>query len=208
MCDSEGKCIMGNLARVRDNDMIEPRIEIIGSQTFMQAAPPVNHNRVVGNIVYMFKNFLRGKRCEAFSDGVDVFFDEENTFRPDAMIVCRRDIIKRDGIYGAPDLVVEVLSRSTAKRDRNEKKTVYEKYGVKEYWLVNYIDQTVEVYLLQDGKLELDNVYAVFPEWEWNTLTDEEKTRQRLTFKVSLYDNFVVDIRDIFERVDRGDALP
>ena len=193
-----------NLAyAVNDDDVIDaPRTELIGGQVFMQAAPAVNHNRVAGNIYYMFKSFLRGKRCEAFSDGVDVHFDAENTFRPDVMIVCRKDIIKRDGIHGAPDLVVEVLSRSTARFDRNEKKTVYEKYGVKEYWLVNYMDKTIEVHLLHDGKFVLDNVYAVFPAWEWNTLSDKEKERQKLQFKVSLYDDFTVDIRDVFERVD------
>lgn len=194
---------MNNLAVAYDEREEKRRVERINGETIRLAAmPAVNHNRVVTNITRLFTNFLNGKRCEAFADGVDVHFDADNTFVPDVMIVCRKEIIKYDGIYGAPDLVVEVLSRSTAKRDRNEKKNIYEKYGVKEYWLVNYADKTIEVYLLRDEKFVLDNVYALFPAWEWEKLSPEEKQRQKLTVKISLYDDFAVDLRDVFARVD------
>ena len=194
---------MNNLAIAYDEREDKRRVERINGEIIRLAAmPAVNHNRVVINITRLFTNFLNGKRCEAFADGVDVHFDTDNTFVPDVMIVCRKEIIKYDGIYGAPDLVVEVLSRSTAKRDRNEKKNIYEKYGVREYWLVNYTDKTIEVYLLRDGKLVLDNVYALFPDWEWDKLSPEEKQRQQLSVKVSLYDDFIVDLRDVFARVE------
>lgn len=180
-----------------------PRYEIISGETVMMSpSPAVNHTRVSGNIYHIFRTYLKGKRCETFNDGVDVHLDDKNTLIPDAMIVCNKDIIKGDGIYGAPDLVVEVLSPSTATRDRKEKKLLYEKHGVKEYWLVDSTSKSVEVHLLQDGKFELDRVYTIYPDWQWNKMTAEEKTETVLTFRVSLYDDFIVDIQEIFENID------
>lgn len=78
----------------------------------MSPRPAVNHNRVITNISRIFSTYLRTKRCESFSDGIGVHLAEKNIMIPD--VVCNRDIIKSNGIYGAPDLVVEVLSPSTA----------------------------------------------------------------------------------------------
>ena len=178
------------------------RVEKINGVTVMLSAiPAVNHNRVVTNLVNIFSRYLRGKRCEAFFDGVQVHLDEDNTFVPDAMIVCNKDIIKRDGIYGAPDLVVEVLSPSTGKNDRGPKKDVYERHGVREYWIADTKSKSVEVYLLRDGHFVLDNIYNVYEDWEWEQLSEEEKTAAKLPLKVSLYDDFFVDVREVFERV-------
>ena len=86
-----------------------------GQIILMSPRPSINHNRVVGNIYHIFRTYLKGKTCEGFCDGVDVFITEENNVIPDAMIICNKDIIKPDGIHGAPDLIAEVLSPSTAK---------------------------------------------------------------------------------------------
>lgn len=181
----------------------EPRYEIINGETVMMSpSPATNHNRVSGNIYHVFRTYLKGKRCEAFSDGVDVHFDEKNIVIPDAMIVCNKDIIKGDGIYGAPSLVVEVLSPSTATRDKKDKKALYEKYRVQEYWIVDPTSKSIEVYHLQNDKLELDQVYAVYPDWQWDKMTDEEKSKAVLKLRVSLYDDFVIDVREIFENVN------
>jgi len=179
------------------------RREIIdGRIVMMSPRPAVNHNTVITNLTRLLGNYLTKKRCRVFSDGVDVHLDEKNILIPDVMIVCNRDIIKRDGIYGAPDLAVEVLSPSTATRDRREKKMLYEKFGVKEYWLIDAIGKSVEVYLLKNGKFTLDNVYSVYPDWQWAKMTDEEKAEATLSLRVSLYDDFVVDVQDIFENVE------
>lgn len=189
---------MENLA-YKDKD----RYEIIdGKIVMMSPRPATNHNRVAFNISTLFKIYLKGKRCEAFSDGNDVHLDEKNTVIPDAMIICNKDIIKGDGIYGVPDLVVEVLSPSTANRDRKDKKNLYEKFGVKEYWIVDSASKSIEVYILQNGKFELDNAYSVYPEWQWKKMTEEERSEALLTLRVSLYDDFLIDIRDVFENVD------
>ena len=70
-----------------------------------------------------------------------------------------------NGIHGVPDLIVEVLSHGTEKKDRGYKKDLYEKCGVREYWLVDTENQTVEVYLLKNEKFVLDEVYKVFPDY-------------------------------------------
>lgn len=101
----------------------ELRYEIINGKTVMMSpSPATNHNKVITNITYLFKSYLRGKRCINFSDSVDVHFDEKNIVIPDAMIVCRKDIIKGDGIYGAPDLIVEVLSPALQIETKRQKK--------------------------------------------------------------------------------------
>lgn len=180
----------------------EERYEIIDGKTVMMSPrPAINHNRISFNIAKIFSNFLDGKRCEAFSDGVDVHLDNANTIIPDAMIVCNPDIVKSDGIYGVPDLIVEVLSPSTAKRDRGIKKELYEKHGVREYWIVNPSEKSIEVYLLKDGKYILDNVYTIYPDWQWGKMTEEERQEVQFNFKISLYDDFTIDIRKIFDRI-------
>lgn len=180
-----------------------PRYEIINGQTVMMSpSPATNHNRVSGNIYHAFRTYLKSKRCEAFSDGVDVHIDENNIVIPDAMIVCRKEIIKGDGIYGAPDLVVEVLSPSTANRDKKTKKFLYEKHGVKEYWIVDPAGKSIEVYHLRDNKMDLNQVYAVYPDWQWKKMTEAEKSEAVLSLRVSLYDDFAIDIREIFENVN------
>ena len=85
------------------------------------------------------KNFLKGKSCIAFPDGVAVYFDDKKLFCA-RLYDCMRQRsarLQNDGIHGAPDLVVEVLSQGTARFDRGHKKDVYEASGVKEYWIVD-----------------------------------------------------------------------
>lgn len=181
----------------------EPSYEIINGKTIMMSPrPTLNHIRVSRNIDRLFGRYLNGKRCEAFPDGVELHLDDNNVVIPDAMIVCNKDIIKGRGIYGAPDLIVEVLSPSTAKRDRGYKKQLYEKHGIKEYWIVDVLGKSIEVHLLKNGKFELDNVYTLYPEKEWEEMTEEERNEAILSFHVSLYPDFIIDIREIFRDID------
>ena len=102
------------------------------------------------------------------------------------MIVCDPNIRKKDGIHGAPDLVVEVLSPSTAHNDRFRKKEIYAKAGVKEYWIVDPLNCIIEVYLNQNSDLVLDRLYN----------TDDTE------IKVSVCDNLIVKLDDIFDYID------
>ena len=174
--------------------------EVINGEVYMMARPSTDHTTIETNIVTAFKNYLKGKRCRPFFE-TDLFLNDDNNFVPDVMIVCNPEIIKKRGIFGVPDLVVEILSPSTGQRDKLNKKDLYEKFGVKEYWIVDPFNKSVEVYLLKEGLLKLDGFYMIYPDYEWEVLTDEEKAAICLEIKVSLYDDFYVKLEDIFEDI-------
>ena len=175
--------------------------EVINGEVYMMARPSVNHWRISNNVIRSFERRLQGKKCEAFGE-VDVHLSDKDQFIPDAMIVCNPDIVKEDGIHGAPDLVVEILSPSTARNDRTVKLLTYAKHGVKEYWIVDPLNRTVEVYHLLEGKYELDTFCVDYRERDWARLTDKEKAETQKEIKVSLYDDFIVDVAEVFRGVD------
>ena len=180
----------------------EPFSETIhGKTVLMSPSPNAKHNGTVRNLTRIFSTFLRGKRCRLFVDGIDVHLDDENTFVPDLAIVCDRGKIKGDGIHGAPDLVIEITSPSTHRNDRLVKFNRYQRAGVREYWIADPVSESIEVYCVRNGRFALDHVYVVFPEWEWARMNDEERAATRLSVKVSLYDDLIIDIREIFEDI-------
>lgn len=89
---------------------------INGQIVLMSPSPMANHVYAAGNIYRIFADYLKGKICTPFPDRFDLYLSEKDRFEPDMMIVCDPNKIKSRGVYGAPDLVVEVLSRSTSKR--------------------------------------------------------------------------------------------
>ena len=196
---------MENTAR-SDEERI-PMELINGKIVMMSPRPRVDHTRVSGEIYRIFSTALKGKRCEAFPDGVDVYLDEKNHFVPDAMIVCDPSRIKPTHIEGAPTLVVEVLSPRTQIYDRGAKMQAYAAAGVQEYWIVDPLGKSVEIYRPQDGRMEIQRVYTYYsPEEiaenatapERFRLTDEEKEQD---IYVGLCGGFHVLLADVFERV-------
>ncbi len=177
----------------------EPREELLNGKIVMMASASVNHNRAAGNIYHIFRNYLREKKCEAFSDGVDVHLTDDDRVIPDVMVVCDKNIIRPDGIYGAPDLIVEVLSPSTAKNDKGYKKDLYEQSGVKEYWIVDPAMRSIEAYLLEGGRYILKDFYGLFPD---NLgLTEKEKAESKKEIPVSLYNDFCIPLEEIFHNL-------
>lgn len=186
-----------NLA-YQDDAWEKRREEIINGEVVMMSPASSDHNRIAGNIYRIFANYLNGKKCEPFSDGEAVYLTDEDLFIPDFMVVCDPEKVQWDGIHGAPDLVVEVLSHSTAKNDRTQKKDAYECSGVPEYWIVDLSNRSVEVYLLEDGRYKLDNIYILYSAEELEDMTDEEKTALVTEFKCHLYDDLIIRLDDIF----------
>lgn len=189
-----------NLAYQEDFEQKRRREIIDGQLVMMSPRPSVNHNRVVGNISWIFQNYLRGRKCEPFSDGVDLFLDEKNRFMPDFMAVCDPEKIQHDGVHGAPDLVVEVLSPSTAKSDKTIKKEVYAKCGVKEYWLADPSGKSLEVYRAKGTEFVLHDLYALHEDWELAQMTEEERAAVPTQFQCSLFHDLDILIADIFYR--------
>ena len=190
---------------------IEPNdaYEIIEGVKYMAAAAAVlNHGTIILRLQTIFAKYCDKHNCGAvFGDNTDVLFLDGNRFRPDLSVVCDFSIIDRYGkINGAPDLCVEVISRSSKKMDRGKKKDIYERNGVKEYWLVEQNEKSIEVYHLIDGKYKLDDVYQLYPVEEWDDLTAEEKAEAKFEIKVSLFDDLLVDVRKVFRWW--GETLP
>lgn len=196
---------MANTARTEEKGLIDEQpMEIIEGKAVMLASPTVKHYRVSRNIARFFEDYLEGKTCEAFREGVHLFLSENNEFVPDCMVVCDSDKIKDNGVHGAPDLVVEVLSPSTAQNDKLRKKEIYGRYGVKEYWIVSTGDYSVEVYLPENGKLELKNIYTLDPVHVVKSPDEQEKIEFQATeFRCSLFPDLPIPMEMIFEGVTR-----
>ncbi|MBR4153145.1 MAG: Uma2 family endonuclease, partial [Selenomonadaceae bacterium] len=141
----------------------------------------------------------------AFSDNFVVNLPDGNTLRPDFIFIsAENDNIvfnnEDENFYGVPDMVVEIFSRSTMKRDMTIKKDIYEHNGVREYWLINPWSESIEVYLLRDGKYVLDNVYQNYSENDLANMTDKERSEVKFEVPVAVLDGFNVKIKNIFGR--------
>ncbi len=136
----------------------EVRYELIDGQAYLMAppAPDLAHQDIAGEIFRQVANALHGKPCRAFVAPVDVRLPKANeadkaidtVVQPDVLVVCDETKLDRRGVRGAPDWVVEVLSPATAGHDQVKKRRVYERHGVKEYWLVHPGDRVLTVYRL------------------------------------------------------------
>ncbi|MBR2179897.1 MAG: Uma2 family endonuclease [Selenomonadaceae bacterium] len=183
----------------------EPDYEIIeGEKIYMSPTPNAEHGSIVGNVVTIFNSYCWPMRkARVFGDNIDVHLPDGNTFRPDVSVICDLSIIKfHDTIYGVPDLVVEILSRSTMMNDIGKKKDIYEKNGVKEYWIINHWIKVIEVYHLIDGKFKLDYVYQIYSDIDWQRLTEEQRKAAKFEIKVSIFDDLMVDINKVFMWID------
>lgn len=133
--------------------------ELIDGILMKKQAPSPPHQDAVVSISHAFKSLTREKNNGfSYVSPIDVYFDRYNNTQPDVLfIVKERDFIidRQQGIVGAPDLIVEVLSPSTAKLDRVNKKALYLKFGVKEYWIVDPIYKSVLLYVLNNDQYEL-----------------------------------------------------
>ncbi|MCL2703215.1 MAG: Uma2 family endonuclease [Defluviitaleaceae bacterium] len=172
-----------------------------GKIVYMAPSPGVNHTRAIARIINVFNRYLQGKKCEVFHDSVDVFLTKKDTFVPDMTVVCNPEIIKENGIHGAPDLVVEVLSPSTSNYDRKYKKKVYEKCGVREYWIVDIKNRAIEVYLPIDGKYELEYIYQIYPDFLIEGMTEDQKSQLITEFSPSIFPDLKISLFEIFERL-------
>ena len=139
-------------------------VELIGGKIYkMSPAPSSRHQGISGELFRQVSNFLLKKKCKVFSAPFDVRLpspskskvDKEiyTVVQPDLCVVCDPAKIDKRGCLGAPDWIIEILSRSTSSKDLNEKFDVYEEAGVKEYWVVYPQEQTISVYLLDENGL-------------------------------------------------------
>lgn len=145
------------------------RIEIIDGEAFMMAPPSSVHQAIVAELTRQFGNFLEGKRCRVYPApfGVRLFQregeapeDVDTVVEPDLSVVCDRDKIDRQGCKGAPDLVVEILSPASLRHDRFVKLALYQRAGVREYWIVDPEYKSLQVFTLDGGMLRIAEEYG------------------------------------------------
>ena len=174
---------------------------IHGQVVMMSPRPSIFHNFTAANIYSIFDRYLIGKSCTPFADGTELYLSEEERYVPDFMLVCDREKLKWNGVHGAPDLVAEVLSPSTARYDRWHKKRVYEAFGVREYWIVNPMDLSVEQHVLEEGHYVLRELCQLLPESILETLSEQERGRLVTEFPCSLYEDLTIRLQEVFKRV-------
>lgn len=132
--------------------------QLIESHLIMSPSPTDIHQKVLHKISVRIFNYLEKHPLgEVRIAPYDVHLDEENVFQPDIVYISTDNLsmIQEDGFHGAPDLVIELLSPSTSRYDLNQKKTVYERCGVQEYWVVEPVSKEVQGFFLKKGVFEL-----------------------------------------------------
>ncbi len=128
--------------------------QLIGGNLIMTPSPVPKHQRISKRIEFLLCEFVEKTHNlgEIFYSPIDVYFEETETYQPDIIFISkdRLNIIGEKKIEGAPDLIVEILSPSTAYYDLKQKKKIYAKHGVKEYWIVDPIENSIEIYENRD----------------------------------------------------------
>lgn len=164
-------------------------IEIIYGEAYMMSPPNREHQRISMELSRQFSSFLHDKTCEVyaapfavrpFSEKEDTPEDEDTMLEPDITIVCDPDKLDDHGCKGAPDMVIEILSPSTRRHDLSVKYRLYQRAGVREYWIVDPAGKTVQVFRLEDGLYNAADVYTGG------------------AVPVGLWDGFSVDLSQVF----------
>jgi len=138
----------------------DARWEILGGEVYaMTPAPAIRHQRVLVTLCSRLEQHFRGRPCDVFAAPTDVRLSDDDVVQPDILVVCDPDRIKPTHIEGAPTLVVEILSPSTAAFDRSRKMALYARSGIKEVWLVTPYPWLVEVFLLDGAGYRLICAY-------------------------------------------------
>lgn len=166
------------------------RAEIIGGEVFMLATPSSDHQEISGELFAQLHAYLKGKKCKVYAAPFAVrLFEQEGdhpedmdtVVEPDITVICDLEKIDKRGCKGTPDMVVEILSPSTQRHDRLTKFNLYQRAGVREYWIVDPVYQAVQSFVLEDGR------YSVK---EFGTAGDK--------MKVNVLENCVIDLSEVF----------
>ena len=168
------------------------RWELIDGVAYdMSPAPSREHQDIAGALFVLFKNYLKGKGCRAYTAPFDVRLpggfkadeDVDTVVQPDISVFCDEKKLDERGGNGAPDLVVEILSPTTASKDLKEKFMLYERAGVREYWVADPANKTLTAFILgDDGTYARGVVYA-----------------GKDVLKTSLFEGLEIKMEEVFE---------
>lgn len=170
----------------------DKRCEIIDGEIYDMNSQSLTHQRISLELSMQLATFFDDKPCQVICAPFDVALSKATSIndeiftvvQPDIMVVCDEKKIEEQRIVGAPDLIIEIISPSTAAKDSITKKALYEKAGVKEFWLVSPTDRLVRVYRLEkDGRFGRDKVF-------------DEKAQ----IKIALFEGLSIDCRRVFPK--------
>lgn len=139
------------------------RVELLAGKIFrISPGPSRRHQEIVLEIGAQFHQYLKGEKCKAYVAPFDVRLSPENVVQPDVCVICDPSKLDDAGCKGAPELVAEIISPSSVKRDLKIKFDLYEKYGVQEYWVIDPLHQTVTQHVLDtSGHYKTVKPYAL-----------------------------------------------
>ncbi|MEQ6358777.1 Uma2 family endonuclease [Thermoanaerobacter thermohydrosulfuricus] len=129
-------------------------LEFINGEIYLLSAPSVAHQRILTNLSTEFGIYFRDKKCKHFVAPLDVILQndqEKHKVQPDITVICDEKGLTENNYTGVPELVVEILSPSTASKDYIIKMDLYMRFGIKEYWIVSPKNQEIQIFSLQDG---------------------------------------------------------
>ena len=150
--------------------LFDDRVELIKGKVFPMSGPARMHQRVSVRISYFLYQFLIGRPCEVYTAPFDVRFFKESkadediytVLQPDLCVICDSQKLDDRGCIGAPDLVIEILSPGNNKKELLNKYTIYEEFGVKEYWIVSPEEKTLLKYTLNgQGKYQASKLFTL-----------------------------------------------
>lgn len=184
----------------------EERWELICGKAYnMSPAPSRRHQEISFELSGILREYLKGKDCKAFAAPFDVMLpgfpvekeDEIDTVvQPDISVICNPTKITDKGCLGAPDLIIEILSPATFKKDLNEKFQLYEKHGVREYWIVDPDNRYFRIFHL----LSEDNTSGVYDNGTISPPADRVKGDNTIA-KSDVLKGFQVDVKKLFDTV-------
>jgi Uma2 family endonuclease len=161
--------------------------QLIGGKLVMTPVPTTYHQIISMRLELKFANFVNEKNLGLVLDApIDVYFGEKETYQPDIIFIDRDrfHIIESAMINGAPDLVVEILSPSTGYYDLKKKARTYARHGVREYWIADPEDKSIEAYKGQEEKFTLN-----------------QRIEEEGKIKSLVLDGLEVEVRDVFVQI-------
>jgi len=130
-------------------------MEFIEGQIYLQASPNTMHQRILRKLSAIFDNYFTGKECEPFIAPYDVILQSKNERSkskviPDLSVICHKSGLNELNYSGVPELIVEILSPSTAWIDISKKLELYQRFGVKEYWIISPKNENAQIFNLNE----------------------------------------------------------
>ena len=167
----------------------DERFELIDGEVYMMSPPLRVHQEISGELFTQIHDYLKGKQCKVypapfavrlFEEAGDAPEDVDTMVEPDITVVCDPEKLDKYGCRGAPDMVIEILSPPTRRHDLAVKYRLYQRAGVREYWIVDPDTRTVQVFHLEEGLYNAADVYTGG------------------TVPVSIWEDFAIDLTPVF----------